>query len=53
MEEVLKEYRGGNLGNAISEWREIIEYHPDHSEANKMIDITTIQMNNLKAIEWC
>ncbi len=47
----LKEYRSGNLGNAISTWREIIEYHPDHSEANKMIDITTIQMKNLKTIE--
>ena len=51
MEEGLKEYRGGNLGNAISTWRKIIEYHPDHSEANKMIDITTIQMKNLKTIE--
>ncbi len=51
MEEGLKEYRGGNLGNAISAWREIIEYNPDHSEANKMIDITTIQMKNLKRIE--
>ncbi len=47
----IKEYRSGNLGNAISTWREIIEYHPDHSEANKMIDITTIQMKNLKKIE--
>ncbi len=51
MGEGLKEYRSGNLGNAISTWREIIEYHPDHSEANKMIDITTIQMKNLKKIE--
>ena len=51
MEEGLKEYRGGNLGNAISTWRKIIEYHPDNSEANKMIDITTIQMKNLKTIE--
>ncbi len=51
MGEGLKEYRSGNLGNAISKWREIIEYHPDHSEANKMIDITTIQMKNLKKVE--
>ena len=51
MEEGLKEYRGGNLGNAISTWRKIVEYHPDNSEANKMIDITTIQMKNLRTIE--
>ena len=51
MEEGLKEYRGGNLGNAIITWRKIVEYHPDYSEANKMIDITTIQMKNLKTIE--
>ncbi len=51
MEEGLKEYRSGNLGNAVSIWGEIIEYHPDHSEANKMFDITTIQMKNLKKIE--
>ena len=51
MEEGLKEYRGGNLGTAISTWRKIIEYHPDHSEANKMIDITTTQMKNLRTIE--
>lgn len=51
MEEGLKEYRSGNLWNAISTWRKIIEYHPDHSEANKMIDITTIQVKNLKTIE--
>ena len=51
MEEGLKEYRGGNLGNAISTWRKIIEYQPNHSEANKMIEITTIQMENLKTIE--
>ena len=51
MEEGLKEYRGGNLGNAIITWRKIVEYHPDCSEANKMIDITTIQMKNLKTIE--
>jgi TolA-binding protein len=51
MEEGLKEYRSGNLGNAISTWRKITEYHPDRSEANKMIDITTIQMENLKTIE--
>jgi outer membrane protein assembly factor BamD (BamD/ComL family) len=51
MEEGLKEYRGGNLGNAISTWRKIVEYHPDNSEANKMIDITTIQMKNLRVIE--
>lgn len=51
MEEGLKEYRDGNLRNAISTWRKITEYHPNHSEANKMINITTIQMKNLKAIE--
>jgi tetratricopeptide (TPR) repeat protein len=51
MEEGLKEYRNGNLGDAISTWRKIIEYLPNHSEANKMIDITTVQMKNLKAIE--
>lgn len=51
MEEGLKEYRSGNLGNAISAWRDIIEYNPDHSEASKMVDITTIQMKNLKRIE--
>ena len=51
MGEGLKEYRSGNLGNAISTWRKIVEYHPDHSEANKMIDTTTIQMKNLKKIE--
>ncbi len=51
MEEGLKEYRGGNLGNAISTWRKIIEYQPNHSETNKMIDITTIQMKNLRTIE--
>ncbi len=51
MEEGLKEYRGGNLGNAIITWRKIVEYHPDYSEANKMIEITPIQMENLKTIE--
>ena len=51
MGEGLKEYRSGNLGNAISTWRKIIEYRPDHSEANKMIETTTIQMKNLKTIE--
>ncbi len=51
MEEGLKEYRNGNLGNAILTWKKIIKYHPNHSEANKMIDITTIQMKNLKAVE--
>lgn len=47
----IKEYRNGNLGNAISTWRKIIEYHPGHGEANKMINTTTIQMKNLKTIE--
>ncbi len=51
MEEGLKEYRSGNLGNAISTWRKIIDYNPGNSEANKMIDTTTIQMKNLKKIE--
>ena len=51
MGEGLKEYRSGNLGNAISTWRKIIDYNPGNSEANKMIDTTTIQMKNLKKIE--
>lgn len=51
MEEGLKEYRDGNLKNAISTWEKIIKYDPNHAEANKMIDVTTVQINNLKAIE--
>jgi tetratricopeptide (TPR) repeat protein len=51
MEDGLKEYRDGNLKNAISTWQKIVKYDPNHIEANKMIDITTIQINNLKAIE--
>ncbi len=51
MEKGIEKYRRGNLGNAISTWKKITEYNPDDSEANKMIEITTTQMENLKTIE--
>ncbi|MGD2080652.1 MAG: hypothetical protein PVJ36_05950, partial [Nitrospirota bacterium] len=51
-EEGFREYRSGNLGNAIAYWRRILFFSKeDAPKINKMIETATLQLKNLKELE--
>lgn len=51
-EEGFREYRNGNLGNAIAHWRKILFFSKeDAPKINKMIETATLQLKNLKELE--
>ncbi len=49
-EEGLKQYRSGNLSQAISIWRDILTFDPENLEVRKAADMAIIQTGNLKKI---
>jgi tetratricopeptide (TPR) repeat protein len=51
-EEGFREYRNGNLGNAIAHWRRILFFSKeDATTINKMIETATVQLKNLRKLE--
>jgi tetratricopeptide (TPR) repeat protein len=44
----LKQYRSGNLNQAISLWKSILAFDPENQEIQKAVDIATLQFNNLQ-----
>ncbi len=51
MQQGLMKYRSGNLGDAITIWKEILKLNPGRTEAKKALETATIQLKNLKKIE--
>jgi len=51
MQEGLMKYREGNLGEAITIWKELLKINPGHSEAKKALKTATVQLKNLNRIE--
>lgn len=51
MEQGLTQYRDGNLGEAITIWKEILRLNPNHAEAKKALKTATVQLKNLEKIE--
>jgi tetratricopeptide (TPR) repeat protein len=51
MEKGLVEYRQGNIEAAISWWKTILTYDPNHAEAARSIRTASIQLENLKKID--
>jgi tetratricopeptide (TPR) repeat protein len=48
----LREYRDGNLGNAIALWRKILSFSNEGaSTIKKMIETATLQLKNLKELK--
>lgn len=51
-EEGLREYRNGNLGNAIALWRKILSFgREDAPTIKKMIETATLQLRKLKELK--
>src|SRR5512143_455124 len=47
-QQALRQYRSGNIGNAISLWKSILTFDPGNRSVKKFIDTATIQLKNLK-----
>ena len=47
-QQALRQYRSGNIGNAISLWKSILTFDPGNKSVKKFIDTATIQLKNLK-----
>jgi tetratricopeptide (TPR) repeat protein len=50
-EDALEQYRSGNLGQAVSIWRNILTFDPENLEVKKATDKATLQIRNLEKIE--
>jgi tetratricopeptide (TPR) repeat protein len=50
-EDALEQYRSGNLGQAVSIWRNILTFDPENLEVNKATDKAILQIRNLEKIE--
>jgi len=44
----LQQYRSGNLNQAISIWKGILAFDPGNEEVKRVVDRTTLQLQNLK-----
>jgi len=44
----LKQYRSGNLNQAISLWKSILIFDPDNREIRKAVNMATLQLENLQ-----
>jgi tetratricopeptide (TPR) repeat protein len=51
MEEGLIKYRDGALEEAVSAWKKILRFDPEHAEAQKSIETATVQLKRLKTME--
>jgi tetratricopeptide (TPR) repeat protein len=47
-EDGLKQYRSGNLNQAISLWKSILAFDPDNREIKKAVNMATLQLENLQ-----
>jgi len=47
-EDGLKQYRSGNLNQAISLWKSILTFDPENREIQKAVNLATLQLENLK-----
>jgi tetratricopeptide (TPR) repeat protein len=47
-EDGLKQYRSGNLNQAISLWKSILTFDPDNREIKKAVNMATLQLENLQ-----
>jgi len=47
-EKGLKQYRSGNLDQAISIWKSILAFDPESQEIKKVVDMATLQLRNLQ-----
>jgi len=50
-EDALEKYRSGNLGQAVSIWRNILTFDPENLEVKKATDKAILQIRNLEKIE--
>jgi tetratricopeptide (TPR) repeat protein len=50
-EDALEQYRSGNLGQAVSIWRNILTFDPENLEVKKATDKAILQIRNLEKIE--
>jgi tetratricopeptide (TPR) repeat protein len=51
-EEGLREYRNGNLENAITQWRKILLFNKENAPTiKKMIETAALQLENLKKLK--
>jgi len=50
-EDGLEQYRSGNLGQAISAWRNILTFDPENLEVKKAMDKAIRQVRNLEKIK--
>lgn len=44
----LKQYRSGNLNQAIALWKSILIFDPENEEIKKAVDMATVQVKNLQ-----
>jgi len=44
----LKQYRAGNLNQAISLWKSILAFDPENQEIKKAVDMASLQFRNLQ-----
>ncbi len=44
----LRQYRSGNLNQAISLWKSILAFDPENQEIRKAVDMATLQYKNLQ-----
>ena len=45
----LERYRSGDLNDAISIWKSILVFDPDHRETKKALDMAMLQLKNLSS----
>jgi tetratricopeptide (TPR) repeat protein len=45
----LKQYRSGNLNQAISLWKSILTFDPDNREIKRAVNMATLQLENLQS----
>ncbi len=50
-EKGLHQYRSGNLSEAILTWKSILTFDPENQEVKKMVNIATIQSENLERVK--
>jgi tetratricopeptide (TPR) repeat protein len=50
-EDGLKQYRSGDLGQAVSIWRDILTFDPENLEVKKAIETATRQSRNLERLK--
>jgi tetratricopeptide (TPR) repeat protein len=50
-EKALDQYRSGNLWDATTIWKSILEFDPENAEIKKAVDTATIQLRNLRKIK--